>query len=118
MTSQGSPLSRFQHAVAGSSAINAIAAAAELGSLDLGQALALVCLLAEHRRTAPYGPSAVRWASRYFQEKSRDLAAARAIVAALDALSDPAPSAALEALRASGRRDLADVVRGEHAVDG
>ena len=47
MTSQGSPLTRFRRAVTGTSATNALAAAAELGSLDLDDALRLVMLLSE-----------------------------------------------------------------------
>jgi hypothetical protein len=54
VTSQGSPLSRFQRAVAGTSATNAPAAAAELGTLDLADALRLVLLLSEDREKARF----------------------------------------------------------------
>jgi hypothetical protein len=102
MTSQGSPLSRFRRAVAGTSATNALAAAAELGTLDLHDALRLVVLLAEDREKAPFGRYAVRWASRYFDSTDGlDLADAHALVAALNGLPETASS--LEALlRARG----------------
>src|SRR5262245_22539946 len=53
VTSQGSPLSRFRRAVSGTSTTNALAAAAELGSLDLDDALRLVLLLSEDREKTP-----------------------------------------------------------------
>jgi hypothetical protein len=55
VTSQGSPLSRFRRAVSGTSATNALAAAAELGRLDLDDALRLVLLLSEDREKTPLG---------------------------------------------------------------
>ena len=110
MTSQGSPLSRFRRAVAGTSQTNALAAAAELGTLDLDDALRLVLLLSEDREKTPFGRYAVRWASRYFDStKSLDLAGAHALLAALNGL--PESSSSLEALlRARGQRELAGVV--------
>src|SRR5262245_63176210 len=100
MTSQGSPLTRFRRAVAGTSATNALAAA----KLDLDDALRLVLLLSEDREKAPLGRYSVRWASRYFDSTpSLDLAGAHALVAALNALPESASS--LEALlRTRGRR--------------
>jgi hypothetical protein len=62
LPSQGSPLTRFRRAVSGTSATNALAAAAELGSLDLDDALQLVLLLSEDPEKAPFGRYAVRWA--------------------------------------------------------
>jgi hypothetical protein len=112
VTSQGSPLSRFRRALAGTSATNALAAAAELGALDLADALRLVLLLGEDRERAPFGRYAVRWASRYFDSmRGLDLADAHALVAALNGL--PESSASLEALLgARGQRELAEVVSG------
>jgi hypothetical protein len=112
VTSQGSPRSRFRRAVSGTSATNALAAAAELGSLDLDDALRLVLLLSEDREKAPFGRYAVRWASRYFDStESLDLAGAHALVAALNGLPESASS--LEALlRARGQRELAEAVTG------
>ena len=110
MTSQGSPLSRFRRAVAGTSATNALAAAAELGTLDLDDALRLVLLLGEDREKTPFGRYAVRWASRYFDgADDLDLAEARVLVAALNGLPESASS--LEALlRARGQRELAGAI--------
>jgi hypothetical protein len=96
MTSQGSPLSCFRRAVSGTGVTNALAAAAELGSLDLADALRY----------------AVRWASRYFESTPNlDLASAHALMAALNGL--PESLSSLEALlRAGGQRELAGVVAG------
>src|SRR5262245_17014981 len=110
MTSQGSPLSRFRRALAGTSATNSLAAAAELGTLDLADALRLVLLLSGDREKAPFDRYAVRWASRYFDcTPSLDLAGAHALVAALNGL--PESTSSLEALlRARGQRELAGAI--------
>ena len=112
MTSQGSPLSRFRRALAGTSATNALVAAAELGTLDLDDALRLVLLLSEDREKTPFGRYAVRWASRYFDSADGlELADAHALVAALNGLPESASS--LETLlRARGQRELAEAVSG------
>jgi hypothetical protein len=111
MTLQSSPLSRFRRAVSGTSATNALAAAAELGTLDLDDALRLVLLLNEDREKAAFGRYAVRWTSRYCNSTDGlDLAGAHAPIAALNRLPE---SSSLEALlRARGQRELAGVVTG------
>jgi hypothetical protein len=112
VTSEGSPLARFGRAFSGTSATNGAGAAAELGSLDLHDALRLVLLLSQDREKTPFGRYAVRWASRYFDSTNDiDLAGAYVLVAALNGL--PESSSSLEALlRARGQRELAGVVSG------
>jgi hypothetical protein len=97
MTSQGSPHARFRRALAGRNPTLVVAAAAELGRLSLGEALAvtLVFLPQELER---YERASVRWHARWCLEARPRLDEAGLALAALRALPGPARQAAGEAL--------------------
>ena len=95
VTSQGSPYSRFRRALASGSSTIAWAAAAELETVTLADALAL-CLLVVPDRDR-YARAATRWHARFCAELPRvSLAESQLVLAALAALGDSlaAPAAA------------------------
>lgn len=113
MTSQGSPHTRFQRALASRNPMLVVAAAAELGRLSLADALAvtLVFLPQEHER---YERASVRWHARWCLEARPRPDEAGLALAALHALPGPARQAAgealIELLEAHGLDEAADVL--------
>jgi hypothetical protein len=97
MTSDGSPYTRFQRAIATGNLHLVIAAAAELPRVGLRDALQ-VCLLLRDGDEERYERAAVRWTGRFALEaQTVSLAAIRAAVAALDLLPHR-PEEAMETL--------------------
>jgi len=112
---KGSPHGHFQRAVARRQALPALAAARELGWLNLGDALALCLLLADEQH-ASFEPAAVRWLGRYLLElKGVRLPEAQLVLSAFSTLSGPAGDIGAEALielgRARGMVGLESAVR-------
>jgi hypothetical protein len=98
VTSQGSLRHQFQRALERGSVLDAVAAARAMGTLSLGDALALCVVMAERDR-ARYDRAAVRWLSRYLAEApDASLAEAHVLAGALSALP-AAPRVALPMLR-------------------
>ena len=97
MTSQGSPYARFRRALDSGNATIALAAAAEVGSLGLTEALEL-CLLLCDRDPAKFSRAAVRWHGRYCREVDAELEEVQAVLAALGALNGPRREAVSAAL--------------------
>ena len=99
LTSQGHPRTVFLRALERGSLLIAEAAAREVGTLDLREALDLTALVARHER-ARRSRFAVRWLERYLAEQREiTLDDAELAVALLRALSGPHHAAALVALR-------------------
>jgi hypothetical protein len=105
VTADGSPLSRFRRAIDHGSVLLAVAAARELGRLDLSDALALVELMAA-KRDVNFERAALRWHARFEQEVAgitlEEAALALNALVALDRL--PGDGTAQEALAALLRR--------------
>jgi hypothetical protein len=98
VTSQGSLRHQFQRALERGSVVDAISAAKAMGSLSLGDALALCVVLAERDRPR-YHRAAVRWIARFLTETAdASLEEAQLVTAALSALP-AAPRVALPMLR-------------------
>ena len=98
MTSQGSPYSRFQRALKTGN-LNVIRnAAAELPTVDLGDALA-VCVAIREAEPHRFERAALRWLARFCVER-RDatLADVSAAAAAFEQMAEQ-PGQALETLR-------------------
>ena len=86
MTSQGSPYGRFRRALETGNATIALAAAAELRSVSLTDALEL-CLLLCEREPGRYERAALRWHGRYCREvQGVSLDEGQAVLALLAAL--------------------------------
>jgi hypothetical protein len=113
MTSQGSPHARFKRALASGNPTLVVAAAAELGRLSLGDALA-VTLVFLPQDPARYERACVRWHARWCLEARPRADEAGLALAALRALPGPARHAAgealLELLERRGIRDAARVM--------
>jgi hypothetical protein len=107
MTSQGSAFTRLRRALDHGSLTNALAAAAELETVGLREALELVILFHADDR-GRYGRAAVRWHARYETEIQPTLAQSQAVLAALAAMQDEAwqPAAAALAELLSPRREF------------
>jgi hypothetical protein len=73
MTSQGTPHGRFQRAIHARHVQNAEMAAREMGGLSLADALSLCELLAK-TDMARYERAALRWLTRFIDERSPPLA--------------------------------------------
>ena len=99
MSSSGSPYARFRRALATGNLALVRAAAAELPTVDLGDALA-VCVLLRDQEPERFDRAAVRWIARFCLE--RPAAGIAEVRAAADAFARlPAdPSAALVTLQA------------------
>jgi hypothetical protein len=97
MTSQGSAHARFTRALAGGNPTLVLAAAAELGHLNLTDALAvtLVLLPADPPR---FDRAAVRWHARWCIEARPSPDESQLALAALRALRGPGRQAAVDAL--------------------
>ena len=104
---------RFRRALASRNPMLVVAAAAELGSLSIADALAvtLVFLPHEHER---YQRASVRWHARWCLEAHPRPDEAGLALAALHALPGPARQAAgealIELLEARGLQDAAEVL--------
>ena len=88
MTSEGSPYARFTRALQRRSLVEAEAAAHELATVSLEDALQLVHLYAE-RGSPKYERAALRWLARYLEESRPALRDLALVVASL---ADRAPS--------------------------
>ena len=85
MTSQGSPYSRFQRALQTNNPLLVRSAAAELGKVQLEDALA-VCLVFLASEPAAYAPAATRWHARFVLERRASAPDAQLALAALHAM--------------------------------
>jgi len=114
LTAQATAHVRFRRALQSGSVTLALAAAAELGRLDLEDAFALTLLLARSE-PARFSRAAARWVGRYCVERPRvELAEAQLLLSLLAALPRQPRAAArgLEALfMERGEAKLAEVVR-------
>jgi hypothetical protein len=97
MTAQGHPRAIFHRAVARKNLVVAEMTAREIGTIDLGEALDLVCLIAEKApaRLDAYGR---RWLARLADERPVALAELDIAVTALRALPSERAARALRAL--------------------
>ena len=101
---KGSPHGHFQTAVERGNVLAAIAAARELGRLQLGDALSLVFLFAD-KAPERFDRAAAQWHARFVLEADGvGLAESELIRAALAELRGPGRSAAGEVLAEIGRR--------------
>ena len=110
MTSDGRPYSQFQRALRTGNPELALAAARELRTLDLADALSLVLLLRSDAARYPRG--AVRWLERYCREcKDVSLRDSRLALDAFIELAEQRPGPAAqrlaEGLRAKGQERAA-----------
>jgi hypothetical protein len=89
VTSQGSAHARFRRALATGNPLLVRAAAAELGSISLADALS-ICLVLLRGEPSRYGRAAVRFHARLVQEVARvELEDAQIVLAALQGLRGP-----------------------------
>jgi hypothetical protein len=111
VTSQGSPLTRYRRAVRSGNPTLVLAAAAEMQTVALDDALqlCLVLIRAGDRRASA---ALVRWHGRYCLEVRPQPDEAQLLLAALRALGGPTEAAAGEALAALfEQRDLRELSR-------
>jgi hypothetical protein len=94
---QGSANARFRRALLTGNPTIVSAAAAELGTLSLSDALG-VCLVFAPHDSARFERAAVRWQARYCLEQRPAADEAQLVAAALRALPGPAGAAGAEAL--------------------
>ena len=111
---KGSPHARFRRALDTGNPTLVLAAAGELGRIDLPDALA-ICLVLLDGGSARYDRAAVRWHGRFALEApGLELRDAGLVLAALSALRGDHGDAGAQALVAyfeqTGRSDLAEVV--------
>jgi hypothetical protein len=98
MASQGSPYSRFQRALKTGNLQIIRSAAAELPSVDLGDALA-VCVAIREAEPHRYERAALRWLARFcLERRDATLAEVRAAAAAFEHMADN-PTDSLNKLR-------------------
>jgi hypothetical protein len=98
VTSQGSAHARFRRALATGNPLLVRAAAAELGSISLADALS-ICLVLLRAEPSRYGRAAVRFHARLVQEVARlELEDAQIVLAALQGLRGPDAAGAGAAL--------------------
>jgi hypothetical protein len=107
VASQGSPYSRFRRALDTGNATVALAAAAELRSVSLTDALEL-CLLTCEREPRRYERAALRWHGRYCKEvEGVSLDEGQAVLALLAALrGSRRPAVAVSLAELFDRRQL------------
>jgi hypothetical protein len=99
MTSQGSALTRYRRAIRSGNPTLALAAAAELTTMSLEDAL-LLCLVLIRARDRRAGAAVVRWHARYSLEVRPAPDESQLLFAALRALGGPAHGAAVQTLGA------------------
>lgn len=98
VTSQGSAHARFRRALATGNPLLVRAAAAELGSISLADALS-ICLVLLRAEPSRYGRAAVRFHTRLVQDVARlELEDAQIVLAALQGLRGPDAAGAGAAL--------------------
>jgi hypothetical protein len=98
VTSQGSPYGRFRRALDNGNAMIALAAASELKTVGLTDALELVLLLLD-KAPDRFPGAALRWHGRYCREvRDVDLEEAQAVLATLAGMGGRRPTAAARAL--------------------
>jgi len=97
VTSQGSPYGRLRRALDSGNATIALAAASEMPTVGLPEALEL-CLVLCDQEPEKFSRAAVRWHGRYCREVSAGLEEAQAVLAALGALRGPRRAASAYAL--------------------
>jgi len=97
MTAQGHPRAVFRRAIERKNLLTAEATAREMGTVSLGEALDLVCLVAEVARARLDG-FARRWLARLADERALRLGELDLAVTALRALPSPRAADALRAL--------------------
>jgi hypothetical protein len=97
MTAQGHPRAIFRRAIERKNLLTAEATAREMGAVSLGEALDLVCLVAEVAPARLDG-FARRWLARLADERALPLGELDLAVTALRALPSPAAADALRAL--------------------
>lgn len=96
MTATGHPRAIYRRAIERGNLVVAEAMARELGTVDLAEALDLVCLVAA-RSPARLDAYARRWLVRAAEERGLSLAELDVVVAALRALPSPRAERALRA---------------------
>jgi hypothetical protein len=94
MTAQGHARTRFRRAIQRRNLLGAETAAREMGTVDLGEALDLVCLVAEVQ-PARLDAFARRWLARLADERSLELSELDLAITALRALPSARGSEAL-----------------------
>lgn len=97
MTSQGSSYARLRRALDTGNATIALAAASEMPTLGLSEALEL-CLVLCDQEPEKFSRAAVRWHGVYCREVNAGLEEAQAVLAALGALRSPRRRQAAAAL--------------------
>ena len=103
VTSQGSPYSRFQRALATGNLTIIRAAAAELPRVDLGDALS-VCMAIRDAEPDRFERAALRWLARFAAEQASTVGEVREAAGAMAAMPSD-PGGALDVLRRlCGRR--------------
>jgi hypothetical protein len=115
VTSEGRPYSRFRRALSGTSILVIRSAAAELGSIDLEDGLA-ICLAFLDLEPDTFPRAASRWVARLTLERQLTLTDSQLALAALAALDSPSARAGAEALielAARHRLNRVDALLGE-----
>jgi hypothetical protein len=112
VTSQGSPYSRFQRALATGNVALVRAAAAELPRIGVAEAAAML-LVIEHAEPDRYERAARRWLAMLCEERqsSVDLLGLAQAAAALDALPSRRPAACAALAAVCERAGLKDAAR-------
>jgi hypothetical protein len=98
VTSQGAPYARFRRALLTKNLLLIDAAASELGSVGLDDALRILVVMAE-KHDQRFERAAARWAARVTAEQRLDLVASRRVLGLVEVLPD-APDAVAVRLRA------------------
>ncbi|MGI8596357.1 MAG: hypothetical protein ACR2LY_03625 [Thermoleophilaceae bacterium] len=116
MSIEGSPYAWFRRSIEAGRGLDAWAAAHELESLSLADALAL-CLVLLDEDAARYDRAAVRWVGRLGSDaRGLDLAGLSLVTDALVALPGPDPGPAIAALtlvlERRGERDTRELLEG------
>lgn len=97
MTSQGSAYARFRRALLSKNLVLVDAAATELATIGLDDALRILVLMAE-KRDPRYPRAAARWAGRAIAERRLGMEESRRVLSLVDVLPD-APEAVAHRLR-------------------
>lgn len=116
MTSDGSPITRLQHALRAGDLLRVRGVAAELPYIPLPDALAILELI-EAQDEARFEPAAVRWAGRLALEApGLTLSQLNLAIEALDGLPDDEAKATLRAFAQRARARPAEVARPPRAT--